>query len=49
METILFEAVSPYINASLFGYETPKELFEVEYHKKDFDTASNFLNMWVSE
>ena len=49
METILFEAVSPYINASLFGYETPKDLFDVEYHKKDFDTAANFLNMWVSE
>ena len=38
MEPILFEAIFSQINATLFGYESPKDLFEDEFHNKDIDT-----------
>ena len=44
MDTILIEAISPHINATLFGYETPKELFEAELHNKNIvDTPMSVI------
>ena len=41
METKLFEAASPYINSTLFGYDTVQELFEAELNEKKDDVDSS--------
>ena len=41
METKLFETVSPYINSTLFGYDTVQELFEAELNEKKDDVDSS--------
>ena len=44
METVLIEAISPHINATLFGYETTQELFEAELHNKNIvDTPMSVI------